>query len=75
MKLPIGRIITGRKSYIVKTRSTVFSCLNGKKNEPTPKQIRCRLISINGFGFPSFEQVAQQEEVSLIKPVYWIRTR
>jgi hypothetical protein len=37
--------------------------------EPTPKQILCRMVAINDFGFPAFEQVAKPVEVKLVEPV------
>ena len=73
LKLPVERVVTikGRKSYIVRYEDSLcrVQLFDWQENEPTPKHIRCRLVSINEFGFPSFEQVAQQEEVSLIEPV------
>lgn len=73
LELPIEKIVSikGRPTYIVKygeflSRVTMFSW---QENKPAPKKLLCRLVSINEFGFPSFEQVAQQEEVRLIQPV------
>lgn len=73
LKLPVERVVAikGRKTYIVR----YLDCLcrvpmfDWQEDEPTPKQIVCRLVSINDFGFPSFEQVARQKEVKLIEPV------
>ena len=73
LKLPVERVVTikGRKSYIVRYEDALcrVQVFDWQEDEPTPKQIVCRLVSINEFGFPSFEQVAKQEEVSLIEPV------
>ena len=73
LKLPVERVVTtkGRKSYVVRYEDSLcrVQMFDWQEDEPTPKQIVCRLVSINEFGFPSFEQVAQQEEVTLIEPV------
>ena len=73
LKLPVERVVTvkGRKSYIVRYEDALcrVQMFDWQENEQTPKNITCRLVSINEFGFPSFEQVAKQEEVSLIEPV------
>jgi len=73
LKLPVERVVTikGRKTYIVRYEDALcrVQMFDWQEDESIPKQIRCRLVSINEFGFPSFEQVAQQEEVSLIEPV------
>lgn len=73
LKLTVEKVveIKGRKAYIVRyldcfCRVPMF---DWQEDEPTPKQIVCRLVSINDFGFPSFEQVAKQKEVKLIEPV------
>lgn len=73
LKLTVEKVveIKGRKTYIVR----YLDCLcrvpmfDWQENIPIPNQILCRLISINEFGFPSFEQVAKPEEVSLIESV------
>lgn len=73
LKLTVEKVveIKGRKTYIVR----YLDCLcrvpmfDWQEHKSTPKQILCRLVSINEFGFPSFEQVAKQEEVKLIEPV------
>lgn len=73
LKLTVEKVveIKGRKAYIVR----YLDCLcrvpmfDWQEDEPTPKQIVCRLVSINDFGFPSFEQVAKQKKVKLIEPV------
>ena len=73
LKLPVEGVVVkkGRKSYIV--RYEAYRCrvhlFDWQEELPTPKHIYCRLVSINEFGFPSFEQIAQQEEVKLIEPV------
>jgi hypothetical protein len=73
LKLPVERVVTikGRKAYIVRYEGSLcrVQMFDWQENEPTPTHIQCRLVSINEFGFPSFEQVAQKEEVSLIDPV------
>lgn len=73
LKLPVDRVVTikGRKNYIVKygQRFCRVPMFDWQEEQPTVKEILCRLVSINEFGFPSFEQVAQKKEVSLIEPV------
>lgn len=73
LKLTVEKVveIKGRKTYIVR----YLDCLcrvpmfDWQEDVSIPKQILCRLVSINEFGFPSFEQVAKQKEISLIEPV------
>lgn len=73
VKLPVDRVVTikGRKAYIVKygQRFCRVPMFDWQENHPIAKEIVCRLVSINEFGFPTFEQLAQKEEVSLIEPV------
>lgn len=73
LKLSVERVVTikGRKSYIVRYEDCLcrVQMFDWQEDEPTPKQIVCRLVSINEFGFPSFGQIAKQEEVKLIEPV------
>jgi hypothetical protein len=70
-KLSVESVITvrGRKSYVVtydglRTRVPLF---DWQENEKTPKQILCRLVSINEFGFPTFEQVPQERTIELVE--------
>lgn len=73
LKLPVDRVVAikGRKTYIVKygQRFCRVPMFDWQEEQPIAKEILCRLVSINEFGFPSFEQVAQKKEVSLIDPV------
>ena len=73
LKLPVERVVAikGRKTYIVRYEDALcrVPMFDWQEDEPTPQHIVCRLVSINEFGFPSFEQVAKREEVSLIEPV------
>lgn len=73
LKLPVERVVAikGRKTYIVRYEDSLcrVQMFDWQEDQPTPKHIYCRLVSVNEFGFPSFEQVAQQEEVKLIEPV------
>ena len=72
IKLPVEKVVTikGRKTYIVRYEASLYrvQMFDWQEGQPIPKEIRCRLTSINEFGFPSFEQVPQKEEVSLIEP-------
>lgn len=72
IKLPVDKVVTikGRKTYIVRYEDSLYrvQMFDWQESQPIPKEIRCRLVSINEFGFPSFEQVPQKEEVSLIEP-------
>ena len=70
-KLSVEDVVTvrGRMSYIVKydgvrVRVPLF---DWQESEKTPKQILCRLVSINDFGFPTFEQVPQEKTISLVE--------
>ena len=73
LKLPVERVVAikGRKTYIVRYEDSLcrVQMFDWQEDQPTPKNISCRLVSVNEFGFPSFEQVAQQEEVKLIEPI------
>ena len=73
LKLPVERVVAikGRKTYIVRYEDSLcrVQMFDWQEDQPTPKHIYCRLVSVNEFGFPSFEQVAQQEEVKLIEPI------
>lgn len=73
IRLPVEKIVTikGRQTYIVRYEGSTcrVQMFDWQEDKPIPKEIRCRLVSINEFGFPTFEQVAQKEEVSLIEPV------
>lgn len=73
LKLPVERVVAikGRKTYIVRYEDMLcrVKMFDWQEDQTTPKNIYCRLVSVNEFGFPSFEQVAQQEEVKLIEPV------
>lgn len=69
--LPVLDVITikGRKSYIVqygecRCRVPLFEW---QYDIEAPKELRCRLKSINDFGFPVFEQIAQQEEIKVVE--------
>lgn len=71
LNLPVLDIISikGRRSYIVqygesRCRVPLFEW---QYDVEAPKEIRCRLKSINDFGFPVFEQVAQQEEIKVVE--------
>ena len=69
--LPVLDVISikGRKSYVVEygqNRCRV-PLYEWQYDADPPKELRCRLKSINDFGFPVFEQVAQQEEIKVVE--------
>lgn len=71
LKLPVQSVVSvkGRKSYVVRYGDTLIRVpqFDWQENEKTPKEILCRLQSINDFGFPVFEQVAQEETITLVE--------
>jgi len=71
VKLPVQSVVTvkGKKSYVVRYGDILarVPLFDWQENEKTPKEILCRLQSINAFGFPVFEQVAQQEVIPLVE--------
>lgn len=73
LKLPVEKVVTtrGRKSYVVRYEGYLcrVQLFDWQEDQLVPTHISCRLVSVNAFGFPSFEQIAQQEEVKLIEPV------
>lgn len=73
LKLNVDRIVTvkGKQSYVVRYGNSLcrVPLFDWQVDKPQPKDIMCRLVSVNEFGFPVFEQVAQQEEVNVVEQV------
>lgn len=73
LKLNVDRIVTvkGKQSYVVRYGNSLcrVPLFDWQVDQPQPKDIICRLVSVNEFGFPVFEQVAQQQEVQIVEQV------
>lgn len=70
--LPVLDVITikDRKSYIVQYGETRcrIPLFEWQYDMETPIEICCRLIAVNDFGYPIFEQVAQQRKINIKEP-------
>lgn len=73
LKLNVVKIVTvkGSQSYVVRYGNSLcrVPLFDWQVDNPQPKDIICRLVSVNEFGFPVFEQVAQQQEVQIVEQV------
>ena len=73
VRLKVLKIVHGNSNdyYLVKClgRLCLVPMFDWQKNKRKPNSIRCRLVSINEFGFPKLDQVAEGDELNVVEPV------
>ena len=72
-RMPVLDIVHGSSHdyFLVKClgRKCRVPMFDWQKSKRRPNSIRCRIVSINEFGFPTIEQVADTDEINIIEPV------
>lgn len=73
VRIKVLSIVHGNSNdyYLVKClgRLCRIPMFDWQKNKCKPNSIRCRIVSINEFGFPKIEQVAEESELNVVEPV------
>ena len=72
-RLRVLGIVHGNRNdyYLVKCLGRIcrIPMFDWQKKKRKPNSIRCRIVSINEFGFPKIEQVAEESELNVVEPV------
>ncbi len=73
VRLPVIDIVQGNRNsyYLVKClgRQCRVLMFDWQKSKSKPKTIQCRIVSLNEFGFPIIEQVAESNELNIVEPI------
>lgn len=73
VRLQVLGIVHGSKNYYYLVKCLGRQCrvtmFDWQRNKKQPRSIRCRITSINEFGFPNIEQVAEGDELNIVEAV------
>ncbi len=73
VRLQVVGIVQGNSNsyYLVKClgRQCRVPMFDWQKNKRKPNSIQCRIVSLNEFGFPKIEQVAESDELNIVEQV------